>query len=97
MCYDTTKLDKLVDDYTKTAGKAEDLVDDAVGKKQRGEPLVAKTVRVIGAKSDAWTKEKYGLKPVKVDALEYYGYVRACVCVCGLHSVYVYVCHRHSL
>jgi hypothetical protein len=72
MAYDTTALDALVADYDKTALAAQDLVDNYISQKSRGIELKPKTMTVIGAKLGAWGREKYGLKPVKVDALEYY-------------------------
>ena len=35
-------------------------------------PRMLMQVRVVGALLGPWGKEKYGMKPVKVDALEFY-------------------------
>lgn len=69
---DTAKLDALVRDYESTALAARDLVDDYISKKNRKIELKPKKLTVIGAKLGPWGREKYGLKPKKVDAFEYY-------------------------
>ncbi|KAL4515648.1 hypothetical protein Ndes2437B_g07075 [Nannochloris sp. 'desiccata'] len=72
MAFDTSALDALVADYDKTALAAQDLVDNYISQKSRGIELKPKMMTVIGAKLGAWGREKYGLKPTKVDALEFY-------------------------
>ena len=72
MAYDTTTLDGLVAAYETTKMAAQDLVDDYISKKQRGLELKPKQITVTGATMGAWGREKYGLKPTKVDAFEFY-------------------------
>jgi hypothetical protein len=72
MAFDTSALDALVADYDKTALAAQDLVDNYISQKSRDIELKPKMMTVIGAKFGAWGREKYGLNPTKVDALEFY-------------------------
>jgi len=72
MAFDTSILDAFVAEYDKTALAAQDLVDNYISLKNRDKELKPKMMTVIGAKLGAWGREKYGLSPVKVDALEYY-------------------------
>ena len=72
MAYDTSGLDSLVGEYEKTSMAAQDLVDDYISKKRRDVTLEPKMITVIGAKMGAWGRDKYGLKPAKVDAFEFY-------------------------
>lgn len=72
VAYDTTVLDKVVAEYEKTSMAAMDLVDDNISRKTRGLEIKPKVITVLGVKMGAWGREKYGMKPQKVDALEFY-------------------------
>ncbi|KAL4853137.1 CSC1-like protein [Chlorella vulgaris] len=72
MVHDTSKLDPLVAEYAKVRLAATDLVDNYISLKRRGKELKPKKVTVIGATMGAWGREKYGMKPTKVDAFEFY-------------------------
>lgn len=70
--YDTFALDKLVADYDATCLAAQDVIDDYISKKRRDVELKPKMMTVIGAKMGEWGRTKYGLKPVKVNAFDFY-------------------------
>lgn len=70
--FNTSGVDGLVRKYESTAAAAEDLIDDYISKKSRGMDLKPKTLTVLGVKLGAWGREKYGVKPKKVDAFEFY-------------------------
>jgi len=71
--YNTSSLDALVATYDKTSMAVKDLVDDYISKKNRGGiELKPKMITVIGASLGAWGREKYGMKPKKVDAFDHY-------------------------
>lgn len=72
LIYDTSALDKLVAEYQSTAKAAEDLIDDYISKKRRGKELKPAVKTVNGVLLGAWGREKYGLKPAKVDAFEFF-------------------------
>ncbi|PSC73975.1 ERD4-related membrane isoform B [Micractinium conductrix] len=72
MCHKTDKLDPLVAEYERTHQAATDLLDNYISLKRRGKEMKPKKVTVIGAKMGEWGKTKYGLKPKKVEALEFY-------------------------
>lgn len=70
--YNTSKLDPLVATYQKMKSNAERAVDVALTRAHAGKKMKPKTTRVIGATMGQWGKDKYGTKPKKVDAFEYY-------------------------
>ncbi|KAK9845039.1 hypothetical protein WJX74_009951 [Apatococcus lobatus] len=70
--HNTSKLDPLVKEYKKLQQNLEDLVDDIKFRKLHGKPIKPKQVRVIGLRYGSWGLQKYGKKPVKVDALEFW-------------------------
>lgn len=70
--YNQSALEPLVGAYDKTKGQLEDLLDHYESRLRRRKPVTPKQVRVVGAMLGPWGKEKYGMKPVKVDALEFY-------------------------
>jgi hypothetical protein len=72
MVHNTSKLDPLVAEYEKLQLACTDLVDNYISLRRRGKPLKPKKVTVLGAAMGAWGREKYGVKPVKVDAFEFY-------------------------
>lgn len=72
MVHNTSVLDGLVSEYEKLERSLTDLVDDLISKKRRGKKVKPAMTRVLGVKYGNWGKEKYGVKPVKVDALEWY-------------------------
>lgn len=74
--YATAKVDPLVAKYTASKTALSDILDDYIGKLRRRvaiDPAKRKQVTLLPALAPAWAKEKYsvGVKPVKVDALEY--------------------------
>ncbi|KAL6782290.1 hypothetical protein ACKKBG_A06245 [Auxenochlorella protothecoides x Auxenochlorella symbiontica] len=71
MVYNTSELDPLVAEYEKRARVLEDLLDDYISKKRRSAKLKIKKMTVVGPTMGAWGREKYGLKPVKVEALQF--------------------------
>uniref|UniRef100_A0AAD5H1R9 ERD4-related membrane protein n=1 Tax=Chlorella ohadii TaxID=2649997 RepID=A0AAD5H1R9_9CHLO len=71
MVHDTSKLDPLVAEYEKRKQALTDMVDNYISLKRRGKELKVKQMTVIGATMGAWGKEKYGMKPKKVEALEF--------------------------
>ncbi|EIE18583.1 DUF221-domain-containing protein [Coccomyxa subellipsoidea C-169] len=79
VCYDLADLNGLCGEYEKLKRNLEDLVDDYTSKKRRHKPIKRKKARlimnatsenVVGVKYGAWGRDRYGVKPVKVDALE---------------------------
>lgn len=72
MCHNTGKLDALTAEYEKIKLAMTDLVDNYISLKRRGKELKIKKVTVLGVRMGEWGKEKYGLKPKKVEALEFY-------------------------
>lgn len=70
--HDTTNLEARTQDYTKLREKLWDLIAEYTKKKREGKKIKRSEVRVFGALLGDWGKEKYGLKPVKRDALEYW-------------------------
>ncbi|KAK9840790.1 hypothetical protein WJX81_004889 [Elliptochloris bilobata] len=70
--YDTAKLDSLTEEYEKLHGNLTDLLDDYTSKKRRHKKFKRKTTRVVGVKYGQWGREKYGVSPAKVDAMEFY-------------------------
>jgi hypothetical protein len=74
MVHDTSGLDFLVQEYDSLKLQATDLLDHYTSLlRRKGEVAKPKTATVIGAKMGPWGREKYGLKPKKMDALEFYG------------------------
>ncbi len=73
--HDTRALAPLLAAYDSTRAAAEGAVDEAVSAAARGKAAAAlKPARktVSGATLGAWGREKYGLKPRKVEALPFY-------------------------
>jgi hypothetical protein len=68
----TSGLDALVKQYDKVKMAASDTVDDYISMKRRGKEMKPKMMTIIGATMGEWGREKYGLKPVKVDSLQFY-------------------------
>ncbi|KAL3133713.1 hypothetical protein ABBQ32_008207 [Trebouxia sp. C0010 RCD-2024] len=73
MAYNSQGLNKVYNDFEKTKGKLETVLDTYQMKMELHKKLKKRTmVRVTGAQYGKWGREKYGLKPQKVDALEFY-------------------------
>ncbi|CAL8466090.1 g5626 [Coccomyxa elongata] len=70
--YDLAALNGLCKEYDTLKRNLEDLVDDYTSKKRRHKPIKRKQERVAGVKYGAWGRDRYGVKPVKVDTLEFY-------------------------
>jgi hypothetical protein len=69
----TSSLDPLVDSYDKLVNEAASAVDVAVAQYKNGKNVKIVRKLVVGATLGEWGREKYGVKPVKVDAFEFYG------------------------
>ncbi|KAK9902019.1 hypothetical protein WJX75_001351 [Coccomyxa subellipsoidea] len=72
VCYDLADLNGFVKEYEKLKKNLEDLVDDYTSKKRRHKSIKRKKERVLGVKYGAWGRDKYGVKPIQVDAMEFY-------------------------
>jgi hypothetical protein len=72
MAYDTTALDALVARYAALKRTASDAVDDVVARRRRGAPIKPRRALAVGVNLGAWGREKYGARPKRVDAWEYY-------------------------
>lgn len=72
MVHNTSALDPLVAEYEKLRLACTDLIDNYISLKRRGKEMAPKKLTVLGAAMGAWGREKYGMKPVKVDAFEFY-------------------------
>ncbi|KAK9864573.1 hypothetical protein WJX84_004373 [Apatococcus fuscideae] len=69
---DTAVLERLVKEYQKLQRSLEDLIDDFTSKKRRSKKIKPKLVRVIGLQYGSWGIQTYGVKPVKLDALDFW-------------------------
>ena len=73
LVYDTTALSVLVKQYEKTKAKAYHAVDVNISQHMNEKKEVKpQKVLVTGPTMGAWGMEKYGKKPQKVDAFEFY-------------------------
>jgi hypothetical protein len=71
---DTSALDSLVSVYDKIKDEATSAIDTAVAQYVGGKKVKAVKKTVVGATLGQWGREKYGVKPVKIDAFEFYRY-----------------------
>jgi Late exocytosis, associated with Golgi transport len=71
----TSALDGLVGTYEKTKNQAISVIDTAVAQYKAGKKVKVVKKTVVGATLGQWGREKYGVKPVKIDAFEFYRYV----------------------
>ncbi|KAH7620097.1 hypothetical protein Ndes2526B_g05351 [Nannochloris sp. 'desiccata'] len=69
---DTSSLDTLVASYDKLKNEAASAVDTAVAQYSAGKKVKIARKVVVGATLGEWGREKYGVKPVKTDAFEFY-------------------------
>lgn len=69
--YETAKLDALHSAYETLKGNAINAIDVAVTNHSKGKKMKPRMMRVIGPRYGAWGTEKYGRKPVKVNAYEF--------------------------
>ena len=72
LVYDTTILDKLVQNYASLKTKAFKALDLSISKFTKGKKVKIQKKTVLGSTLGEWGKEKYGVKPKKVDAFEFY-------------------------
>jgi len=68
----TSSLDALVASYDSLTNEAASAVDTAVTQYKNGKQVKIVRKVVVGATLGSWGREKYGLKPVKIDAFEFY-------------------------
>ncbi|DBA75042.1 hypothetical protein WJX77_009599 [Trebouxia sp. C0004] len=73
IAYNAKGLTKMYNDFEKTRGKLETVLDKYQMKMEHHKKIKKReTVRVIGARYGKWGRDRYGAKPQKVDALEFY-------------------------
>ena len=68
----TAELDNLVSTYTRVKSTTTDAIDAVISKYQAGKPLKPVRKLVVGPKLGEWGRRKYGVKPVNVDAFQFY-------------------------
>lgn len=75
MVYDTTLLTKLCGQYSKTKDAAYHSIDVTLSKfmdPKKKNKMKKQSKKVVGLTMGTWGTEKYGKKPISVDAFEFY-------------------------
>ncbi|KAK9811621.1 hypothetical protein WJX72_007134 [[Myrmecia] bisecta] len=72
LVHDTRELDATVQEYENVRQKLIDVLDDYISKSRRHITIKRRMVTVLGVKHGSWGRERFGKRPSRVDALEYY-------------------------
>lgn len=67
----TSRLDSLHSEYENIKDAAINAIDGAITRHQKGKRMKPRMKTVIGPKYGTWGKNKYGIKPVKVNLYEF--------------------------